>query len=69
MVTINPKSVTIEELYGQFDSNTTEWTDGLLSSTVRQFVAHNTDTAKTQKSPCTFKNVFSQAGSFVFCAN
>ncbi|XP_057306686.1 dynein axonemal heavy chain 6-like [Hydractinia symbiolongicarpus] len=65
MVTINPKSVTIEELYGQFDSNTTEWTDGLLSSTVRQFVAHNTDTPKTQKSPFTFKNVFSQAAAAV----
>ena len=42
MVTINPKCLTLGELYGQFDPNTLEWVDGILSTTVRQFVKHNT---------------------------
>ena len=33
--TINPKSVTLGELYGEFDLSTNEWTDGILSSVMR----------------------------------
>ena len=29
---LNPKSVTINELFGYVDSNTMEWNDGVLSS-------------------------------------
>ena len=32
---INPKSVTMGELYGEIDVLTQEWTDGLLSSVMR----------------------------------
>ena len=32
---INPKSVSLGELYGEFDLNTNEWTDGILSSVMR----------------------------------
>uniref|UniRef100_A0A8C8YBW1 Dynein axonemal heavy chain 14 n=1 Tax=Panthera leo TaxID=9689 RepID=A0A8C8YBW1_PANLE len=39
---LNPKCITLSELYGQLDPNTMEWTDGLLSSTVRNYVYSNT---------------------------
>lgn len=32
---LNPKSLTLGELYGEFDLNTNEWTDGVLSSVMR----------------------------------
>ncbi|XP_063775070.1 dynein axonemal heavy chain 14 isoform X3 [Pseudophryne corroboree] len=34
---INPKCVTLGELYGEIDPNTMEWSDGLLASAVRTF--------------------------------
>lgn len=34
---INPKCVTLGELFGQTDPNTMEWSDGLLASAVRAF--------------------------------
>ncbi|XP_071996145.1 dynein axonemal heavy chain 14 isoform X2 [Engystomops pustulosus] len=35
--TINPKCVTLGELYGEINPNTMEWSDGLLASAVRTF--------------------------------
>lgn len=32
---INPKAITVNELYGTMDMNTREWKDGLLSKTYR----------------------------------
>ena len=32
---INPKAVALDELYGKFDHNTNEWTDGILASVMR----------------------------------
>ncbi len=34
---INPKSITMNELYGAYDLQTMEWTDGILSSVFRNF--------------------------------
>lgn len=34
---VNPKCVTIDELFGQTNPSTMEWSDGLLSSAVRGF--------------------------------
>eukprot|EP00111_Clytia_hemisphaerica_P023720 TCONS_00069889-protein len=43
MVTINPKALTLGELYGQFDANTAEWTDGILSYAIRNYALQNTE--------------------------
>ncbi|XP_053515524.1 dynein axonemal heavy chain 14 [Artibeus jamaicensis] len=40
---LNPKSVTLSELYGCLDPNTMEWTDGLLSAAIRNYVCLNTE--------------------------
>ena len=36
---INPKSLSLGELYGEFDLSTNEWTDGVLSSVMRHTCA------------------------------
>jgi dynein heavy chain len=35
---MNPKSITMAELYGFFSRMTGEWTDGLASTIMRTFV-------------------------------
>ncbi|CAE8734034.1 unnamed protein product [Polarella glacialis] len=43
---LNPKSVTIEELYGSFNDNTGEWKDGLVALLVREAVSDTSDNKK-----------------------
>ncbi|XP_041969812.1 dynein axonemal heavy chain 1-like [Aricia agestis] len=40
---VNPKAITMGQLYGEFDLQTHEWTDGILSSLVRAGVAAEDD--------------------------
>ncbi|XP_076770738.1 dynein axonemal heavy chain 14 [Arvicanthis niloticus] len=44
---LNPKCITLGELYGQLNVNTMEWSDGLLSAAIRNYVHLNsTDYSK-----------------------
>mmetsp|Transcript_7015 Transcript_7015/g.26224 ORF Transcript_7015/g.26224 Transcript_7015/m.26224 type:complete len:4128 (-) Transcript_7015:64-12447(-) len=43
---INPKSVTMAQLYGEYDRNTREWKDGVLANEFRSFVHDTSDTRK-----------------------
>lgn len=36
---LNPKSLSLGELYGEFDLSSNEWSDGVLSSLMRQHCA------------------------------
>jgi hypothetical protein len=46
---MNPKCLTLAELYGEFNSTTSEWTDGLLSYFYRRFAKDSRGMATRKK--------------------
>eukprot|EP00899_Mesostigma_viride_P012150 jgi/Mesvir1/20936/Mv08007-RA.1 len=46
VVCLNPKSITMGQLYGEFDENTHEWTDGVLACYMRECAEDTSDDKK-----------------------
>uniref|UniRef100_A0A673T414 Dynein axonemal heavy chain 14 n=1 Tax=Suricata suricatta TaxID=37032 RepID=A0A673T414_SURSU len=60
---LNPKCITVSELYGQLDPNTMAWTDGLLSTAVRNYAYANTARNSNKDSGLGLKSRISDAAN------
>ena len=51
---LNPKSITMGELYGEENVDTKEWTDGLASKIIRKFAKDDENAINARRSWCVF---------------
>jgi dynein heavy chain len=51
LTVLNPKAITVAELYGVLDKDTRDWTDGLLSSVFRSLGARASLPARGRRQP------------------
>jgi dynein heavy chain, axonemal len=51
---LNPKSITMGELYGEENADTKEWTDGLGSKIIRKFTKDDDTQTNCRRSWCVF---------------
>ena len=52
LFSVNPKCVTLGQLYGEVDENAMEWSDGLLAAAIRMF-SKNSNSVSTDAVPDT----------------
>lgn len=55
-IVISPKSCSLDELYGYLDADSAEWNDGLIASSIRNFV--QTNTVNCKKDCLRLKDIF-----------
>ncbi len=51
---LNPKSITMGELYGEENADTKEWTDGLASKIIRKFAKEDDTVEHPRRNWCVF---------------
>ena len=49
MFSVNPKCISLGELYGEVDQMTMEWSDGLLAAAIRAFAKHRSTANKDRE--------------------